>query len=410
MRFLYNIALIKYGLLLRFVALWNEKAKLWSHGRRNLLKKIAADFAGNTLDVVWIHSASLGEFEQARPLIEALRSDYKTVKIVVTFYSPSGYEIRKNYPLADFVYYLPEDTTANARRFIEIVNPKIAVFIKYEYWFNYMNQLHNHQIPFVYVSSIFRPSQTFFQFYGGWFLKHLKMGTHFFVQNHESVALLAKHDIHQVTKTGDTRFDRVASIAEKVDGNAVVQEFKGDSVLLVAGSSWPEDEKLLFDLTMLNPQLKLVVAPHLIDEAHIQQIEKLFSPSVRYSQADITTVRSFKVLIIDNMGMLSAIYNYANMAFIGGGFGAGIHNTLEAATFGMPIFIGPNYHKFQEAKDLKELGVIRVVNQKAELEAEVKQLLYNPQKMNEISEKSKAYIQTNKGATQSIIDFMKPFL
>lgn len=410
MRAFYTFAIVLYGLVVRLASLWNQKAKYWVEGRKDLFLQIEEDFKKKPGRCIWVHSASLGEFEQGRPVIEKLKEKHPEWKIVITFFSPSGYEIRKNYPLADHVYYLPEDTPSNARHLMAILQPKLAIFIKYEYWYNYINELNKTKTPLIFISGIFRGSQPFFQFYGGWFLKHLQQAAHFFVQNETSVELLKENGIVQVSLSGDTRFDRVAEIASKVETNIWVKKFKGDSPLLLAGSSWPEDEKLIKDLAIAKPNLKLIIAPHLIDENHLDQIEYLFQDSIRYSQLIESGYYQNQVLIIDNMGMLSSLYQYAQMAFIGGGFGKGIHNTLEAATFGMPIFIGPNYHKFKEAKDLKEFGVIQVIQSSEQLIKSVDQLLLEDSNLDYLSQRSKCYVQSNTGATDTILEFIEPLL
>ncbi|NPD46157.1 MULTISPECIES: 3-deoxy-D-manno-octulosonic acid transferase [unclassified Lentimicrobium] len=407
MRVIYSFGVFFYGLLIRLASLWNAKAKLWLIGRKDVLSRIENDLKNNDSNIVWIHSASLGEFEQGRPLIESLKQKYPELKIFLTFFSPSGYEIRKDYPLADYIYYLPEDTVSNARQFVKLVTPQIAVFIKYEYWYNYMNELNNAEIPQIFISGIFRPKQPFFKFYGGWFLNHLKNVEHFFVQNEDSVQLLKKSGIDSVSKSGDTRFDRVAEITAKVEANAIVEEFKNDRKLFLGGSTWSPDEQIIKGLHVQQPGLKIIIAPHLIDENHIQQIEELFPNSIRYSKAKDASLKEIPVLIIDNMGMLSSLYQYANFAMIGGGFGVGIHNTLEAATFGMPIFIGPNYQKFQEAKDLLRLGVVNVVHDAAELNQAVSVLLDDVEKWNTIALQSKQYVESNIGATQMILEFIE---
>lgn len=410
MRVLYSFGILLYGLVIRLASLWNEKAKLWVNGRKNILSKISKDFMAIEARVIWIHSASLGEFEQARPLIEALKQKNPELKIVLTFFSPSGYEIRKNYPLADFVYYLPEDSTSNARQLISLIKPKIAVFIKYEYWYNYMNELNNSSIPLIFISGIFRANQPFFRFYGGWFLNHLKHASHFFVQNRESVELLNKVGITNVSKSGDTRFDRVVDIATQVSANNILEKFKNNQTLFLAGSSWLPDETLVKGLHETQLDLKIVLAPHQIDENHLLKIEKLFTQSIRYSAASGEEIQDFRVLIIDNMGMLSSLYQYADIAMIGGGFGVGIHNTLEAATFGMPIIIGPNYQKFQEAKDLLDLKVISVIENSDDLIAQVSHLINNPQQIEDLSAISKEYVNTHTGATQMILEFIDAHL
>ena len=270
-----------------------------------------------------------------------------------------------------------------------------------------MSELKKAEIPQIFISGIFRPKQPFFKIYGGWFLKHLKNVEHFFVQNEDSVKLLKKVGIDRVSKSGDTRFDRVAEITAKVGANAIVEEFKNSQKLLLGGSTWLPDEQIIKGLHHQQTSLKIIIAPHLIDENHIRQIEELFPNSIRYSKAEEVSLKEYPVLIIDNMGMLSSLYQYANFAMIGGGFGVGIHNTLEAATFGMPIFIGPNYQKFQEAKDLLKLGVINLVNDAAELDKSISFLLNDVEKWNAISVQSKQYVKSNTGATKMILEFIE---
>ncbi len=407
MRVLYTFGIFLYGLLIRFAALWNEKAKFWVNGRKGVILRIAEDLKGNESNIIWIHSASLGEFEQGRPLIESLKQEHPELKIFLTFFSPSGYEVRNDYPLADYIYYLPEDSVSNAHQLIKLIKPKMAIFIKYEYWYNYMNELSNTQTPLIFISGIFRSNQLFFKPFGGWFLKHLRQVNHFFVQNEESVLLLKKVGIDKVSKSGDTRFDRVASITAKVESNSIVETFKNNQNLFLGGSTWMPDEQILKEFHSQYPELKLIIAPHLIDENHIQQIQDLFEGSIRYSKAQTAKLKDASVLIIDNMGMLSSLYQYANFAMIGGGFGVGIHNTLEAATFGMPIFIGPNYHKFQEAKDLKNLGVVKVVKNSMDLSSAITPLLNDDSVYNSISRSSKEYVKSNTGATQTILKFVE---
>lgn len=407
MRVVYSFGVCLYACLIRLASLWNEKAKHWINGRKNILSRIENDLKENDAEIVWIHSASLGEFEQGRPLIESLKEKHPELKIFLTFFSPSGYEIRKDYPLADYIYYLPEDSVSNARQFLKLVKPKMAVFIKYEYWYNYMSELNKAEIPQIFISGIFRPKQPFFRFYGGWFLKHLKYVEYFFVQNEDSVQLLKKFGIDKVSKSGDTRFDRVAEITNKVESNTIIEDFKNGEDLFLGGSTWPPDEQIIKGLHLQNPNLKILIAPHLIDENHILQIEALFPNSIRYSKANESDLKEIPVLIIDNMGMLSSLYQYASYAMIGGGFGVGIHNTLEAATFGMPIFIGPNYQKFQEAKDLIQLGVIAVIKDAEELDKAVSILQKDAAKWNSIAVESKKYVKANTGATQMILDFME---
>lgn len=404
MRQIYSLFILLYGFSIRLASLFNAKAALWIHGRRGLFVKVEEDLKNNHKPLIWMHTASLGEFEQGRPVLEAIKAKHPDYGIVLTFFSPSGYEVRKNYDLADFVYYLPLDTPKNAKRFLELVPIKLAIFVKYEYWYNYMDVLHKKSIPLVFVSAIFRPKQIFFQDYGSWFLKHLKNVAWFFVQTQASLDLLQKTGITNASLSGDTRFDRVADIASKAKINDLVAQFKGGSKLLLVGSSWPEDETLIYPLLNTFPDLKIVFAPHLIDAKHINQIEKnSLGNSVLYSKATLDNVSTKQVLIVDNFGLLSGLYRYADFTYIGGGFGAGIHNTLEAATFGMPIFIGPNYEKFAEATDLVELGAIEVLTDTAQLEKNLLHLITFPEKSVELGQQARDYVKRKTGATKHIL-------
>ncbi|OYT15292.1 MAG: 3-deoxy-D-manno-octulosonic acid transferase [Bacteroidetes bacterium 4572_77] len=411
MRFIYTLFIILYSAIIRIAALFSKKAQLWTKGRKNLSKKMELDFSapfsGKT---IWMHSASLGEFEQGRPILEHLRKENPHLRVVLTFFSPSGYEVRKNEALADFVYYLPIDTKGNAQRFLKTIQISMAIFIKYEFWFNYLNELHKQQIPTFFVSAIFRPSQHFFKHTGKWQRSHLQNITHFFVQNQESARLLQSININQYSLSGDTRFDRVIAIAQQAKANPIVEAFANGNSLFLAGSSWPKEEKYLKVLQEEYPDMCFLIAPHLIHEEHIQEIEALFPSALRYSKASKENVLQTKILIVDTMGMLSSLYQYAHYAMIGGGFGAGIHNTLEAATFGMPIFIGPNYQKFQEAKDLIRQGVIQVFENDSQLIGKFKLLNTNNAEYQRIKNASGQYIQLNAGATLKILSKINEYL
>ena len=410
MRWLYTIGIVIYGSMIRLASIWIAKAKLWVRGRKNILGIVERDLKSNKYPIIWIHSASLGEFEQARPIIEELKKQQPIFKILVTFFSPSGYEIRKNYELADFVYYLPEDTTQNARQFLKLVQPHLAIFVKYEFWYNYMQELNLSKTPLIFISAIFRPSQVFFQFYGGWFLKQLQNVDHIFVQTEESEKLLKEQGLSQVSLTGDTRFDRVVQIAKNASSVEIVERFKAGKKLFLGGSTWPDDERIIQGLQAKYTDIKMVIAPHLIDESHLLQIEKVFSNTIRYSKASIEKAKDHQVLIIDNMGMLSSLYQYADFAMIGGGFGVGIHNTLEAATFGMPIFIGPNYQKFQEARDLIKLGVIKVINNEKEFVDIFEFYFRDSERTLEAKKQSLDYIRSKAGATDQIYQYIQQLL
>jgi len=362
---LYLAGIKIYGLLISILSPFNDKAKKWVRGRRGLLARIAKEVDAEAQSI-WFHFASLGEFEQGRPVLEAIRSHHPDIPIVITFYSPSGYEIRKNTPLADHIYYLPEDTPANAKAFIRLINPLLAIFTKYEYWPFYFRALAAQRIPLYLISAIFRPNQIFFKAYGGFFRKTLDCVTHFFTQNEDSLDLLAGLGFTNASLAGDTRFDRVVALPQNRKYIPEIESFAEGAHLLVAGSTWPADEELLSRLHTRFPGWRIIIAPHEIHEEHLRTIEKLFPQAIRFSKSSqsATDHRSRNpdqpspttILIIDNIGMLSSLYGYGQIAYIGGGFGAGIHNTLEAAAYGIPVIFGPNYQKFQEAKDLLANG------------------------------------------------------
>lgn len=401
MLWLYNIGIQFYGLIVRISSLFNSKAALFIKGRHNIFKKVA-----QTIDPkqkhIWFHFASLGEFEQGRPVMEKIKKSYPHRRIVITFFSPSGYEIRKDYSGADGIFYLPLDTPSNASRLIEALNPEMAIFTKYEYWFYYFRELSQNQIPIFIISGIFRPGQIYFKWYGGFNRKILSFVTHFFVQNEESKFLLQQINLNNVTLSGDTRFDRVAENAQIPKHLEIIEKFSINNKVFVAGSTWPADEQLLCVLAKGNPDWKFIIAPHEIDASHIANIETLFPHSSKYSNANTNQ----QVLIIDNIGLLSSIYQYGNIAYIGGGFGIGIHNTLEAAAFGIPVIFGPNYQKFQEAKDLIRIGAAKSISNQDELYSAFKSLTETT-KSGQIASQ---YVNDQKGSTDKILDYLKVLL
>lgn len=348
MRILYTLAIGIYRLAIAIASLFNEKAKLWQRGRKQEFERLCATFK-KTEHPIWIHSASLGEYEQAKPIIERIKKSSPNTKVLVTFFSPSGYEIRKNDPLPDNVFYLPMDFPKNVRRFLEIVKPQCAIFVKYEFWFNYLYELGKKNIPFYFVCAIFRPTQYFFKPWGRWFAKQLQKATFYFVQNEESKQLLKNIDIQNVEVCGDTRFDRVYAIANQSYLLNFVDQFKQQSKLIVAGSSWAPDEQLLADVLNKIKGYKLIVAPHEIHrKGEVLHIFKNFK-TICYSEIDNKNVEDYDVLIIDTIGLLSRIYRYSTLSYIGGAFKTGLHNILEAAVFGVPLFYGPHYSHFNEA-------------------------------------------------------------
>ena len=361
---IYNLIIYLYLLGVAVYSRFNEKVRKMWRGEREAFRILREKVDPNA-KYVWFHAASLGEFEQGRPLMERLRKDHPEYKILLTFFSPSGYEVRKNYEGADIICYLPLDTITNARRFLRTVRPVMAFFIKYEFWYNYLHILKHRNIPVYSVSSIFRPEQVFFKWYGRQYGRVLKCFTHFFVQNEISKDLLEKIHITNVTVVGDTRFDRVLQIKEVAKYLPIVETFKQDTQVFVAGSSWPPDEAIFIPYFNKHPEWKMIIAPHVIGEDHLRQIEKLLEGRkvMRYSsltEADLPSkkaeLQAADVLIIDCFGLLSSIYHYGEIAYVGGGFGVGIHNVLEAAVWDVPVFFGPNNQRFQEAQSLKAAG------------------------------------------------------
>ncbi len=404
MNLLYKAVIFLYSLSIRIAAIFgNEKAKHFIAGRKNIFAQIQNKLQPNEKRI-WVHAASLGEFEQGRPIIEQIKSQYPNYKIFLTFFSPSGYEIRKNYSGADYIFYLPPDTRKHAEQFVKMVDPSMVFFIKYEFWYYYLSTLKKKGIPTYLCSSIFRPSQTFFKWYGGWYRQMLGSFNHFFVQTEESKTLLESISIRNVTVTGDTRFDRVYSIATAARELPEIALFTENKPCLIAGSSWQPDEELLCEYVNGSTGIKFIFAPHEIDEAHIQHIEKLISKKVvRHSQWKNNTQGDFDVLIIDNIGMLSSLYRYGQVAYIGGGFGKGIHNILEAATFGLPVIFGPNYRKFREAVDLiAHEGAFSISNYH-ELKQILDKLFADYVFFNKSATTAKQFVNENIGATDKIL-------
>lgn len=400
MLLIYNFFIRIYLILILIYSFFNKKAKKWLTGRKN------SNFIFNKEKSIWFHFASLGEFEQGRPVLEKMRLLHPGQTIVITFFSPSGYEVRKNTPLADQVYYLPLDTAGNAAKFIEHINPFLAVFTKYEYWYHYFNELNRRQIPLYVISGIFRHQQVFFKWYGGLHRKMLNFVTHFFVQDEQSQTLLKTIGINNVTVSGDTRFDRVWENAQSPKEIEIVAQFKAGKPVFIGGSTWPKDEELIAALIPLYPGWKFIFAPHEIAETKIQALLKLIpqGKAIRFSQInDLSALPGYQVLIIDNIGMLSSLYQYGDIAFIGGGFGAGIHNILEAAAFGLPVIFGPRYQKFKEARDVveKRLG-FSVINEE-ELKEVADILISDSAYRTDTGKKLQAYVKANTGATQKFI-------
>lgn len=410
----YTTGIHIYGLIVRIAALFNAKARLWVKGRQGLFESLEAALANPSLNrrqkkLAWFHCASLGEFEQGRPLLEAFKKEHPEYLILLTFFSPSGYENRKSYNKADIVCYLPLDTRKNARRFLQLVQPEIVFFVKYEFWFNLLTVLQKQRIPHFLVSAIFRADQHFFRWYGDASRSILKSYTHIFVQNDESLELLEFVGIQNASKSGDTRFDRVIEIAAQKKEFPALDQFISGSPILVAGSTWPADEELLTRLMKEHSgKFKMIIAPHEIHEQGIQQLSSKAGPGcVRLSQFTAEQSNDTNLIIVDSIGLLSQLYRLANYAYIGGGFGAGIHNTLEAAVYGVPVFFGPNYGKFQEAIGLISTGGAFPVHDFESFETKILHLLQHPDEHNKASAASKEFVLSHQGATSVILNFIR---
>lgn len=389
----------------------NRKARLWLSGREDVFTKLLQYTQQEKRAVIWCHCASLGEFEQARPLLEAIRQQQPDKAILLSFFSPSGYEIRKDYPGADFVTYLPMDSKANAARFIELTNPQLVIWIKYEYWYYYLQAMNQRNTPLLLVSGIFRPDQPFFKSWGKFHRSMLASFSHLFVQNQASKDLLGTIGLTSIVSvSGDTRFDRVIAIAEKAEGIPLIDAFVKDAPVIVAGSTWEEDEEELDHFANTHPEIKFIVAPHEIEEEHLKDIEKLFHHSIRYSTFVANNPipdSQFpipNVLIIDNIGMLSKLYRYATVAYVGGGFGNdGVHNVLEAAVYGKPVVFGPVFEKFIEAKELVELEAAFDIDNALELEEILQDLLKQDEVYHAACKAAHNYVYGQAGATEKVL-------
>ncbi len=388
-----------YSQLIRLAAIKLPKAKLWYDGRDGLFESMQRAISPSDR-IIWIHAASLGEFEQGRPLIERFRESHPEYKILLTFFSPSGYEVRKDYSGADYIFYLPIDTTKNARRFLDITHPEIAIFVKYEFWFNLLFELRKRGVKSYIVSAIFRKDSIFFKSWGGLWRKALESFDTLFVQDNNSKKLLASLGFDNVVVAGDTRFDRVAAIAKSAKAIPEIELFKGDQRLFIAGSTWSADEDIIKSLTDKNRDIKFLIAPHEVNENNIERLMGLFGDcAARFTKATTEQLVSAQVLILDTIGLLSSSYQYGEFAYIGGGFGVGIHNTLEAATFAIPIAFGPKYQKFKEATDMISLGACCSVSNAEELSAWFTPLLSNEELYNKKCRIAREYTSNQCGAT-----------
>ena len=400
---IYNLIIALYDLAVHIISPFSRKPRKMMKGHWVVYELLRQQLEPG-YHYIWFHAASLGEFEQGRPLMEKIRASYPEYKLLLTFFSPSGYEVRKNYRGADIVCYLPFDKPRNVKKFLDLVNPCMAFFIKYEFWKNYLDELHSRRIPVYSVSSIFRKGQIFFKWYGGTYRNVLRNFDYLFVQNERSKRFLAKIGINRAMVVGDTRFDRVLQIRQEAKELPLVELFKGKAMTFVAGSSWQPDEDLFIEYFNTHPEMKLIIAPHVIDENHLVEIvSKLKRPYVRYSRADENNVLKADCLIIDCFGLLSSIYRYGEIAYIGGGFGVGIHNTLEAAVYGIPVIFGPKYQKFQEAVQLIENKGAYCIKNYVELKVLLDRLMTDDEFLRDTGYRAGSYVTDNAGATDKIL-------
>ena len=401
---IYNLAMYILELGVKLAALFSDKPAKMVKGYREVFDLLQRKIDSNA-QYIWFHAASLGEFEQGRPLIERIRKEYPQYKILQTFFSPSGYEVRKNYAGADIVCYLPIDTPSNVKKFVDLVNPCMVFFVKYEFWQNYLNALYKKGIPVYSVSSIFRPGQIFFRWYGKSYQRVLKTFAHLFVQNQESKMLLAGIGVDHTTVVGDTRFDRVLDICAAAKQLPLVQKFKGDALTFVAGSSWGPDEDIFISYFNAHPEMKLIIAPHVVSDGHLKEIEsKLQRSCIRYTQATEDNVEQADCLIIDCYGLLSSIYRYGEISYIGGGFGVGIHNVLEAAVYGIPVIFGPNNKKFREAQHLLANKGGFEINGYDDFEQLMNRFLTDEAYLKQSGKAAGDYVKGNAGAMELIMN------
>lgn len=398
---LYTIFIRLYYLAISLASLWNKKAKTWIRGRKGLFAELEKKISPSD-KIIWMHCSSAGEFEQGKPILEQLRKDYASHKILVSFFSPSGYTVATNYKNADIITYLPLDTRQNAKRFIEIVKPELAIFVKYEFWYHHLSAAAFRHIPLLLVSAVFRKEQIFFKWYGKFYKQLLFFFRHIFVQDEVSLKLLQDASVQHCSISGDTRFDRVKEIKENFTEVAFIKDFIGTDNVIVAGSTWGDDEQLLSQY-----KAKFIIAPHEINEPHLAQIEKQFDKPLRYSQRQQANGNE-RTLIIDNVGMLSKLYQYATVAYVGGGFTKdGIHNILEAAVYGKPVLFGLNYKKYREAKELIKAGGGFSLTNASELKEKLAALLNDAVQLQSAGAHAENYVQKNIGATQKVLQFIQ---
>ena len=407
MYFLYNLAISISWYLLKIPAFFNPKLRLFIRGRLEVFAQLEKNLKKQE-KVIWIHTASLGEFEQGLPVIKKLRSTYPDHKIMVTFFSPSGYEVKKNSDEAHFITYLPMDTAGNVNRFLDLVQPVLAIFVKYEVWPNYLRGLKKRNIPTLMISGRFTSDQVFFKWYGSFMRTALAQFTHFFVQDDASLNLLKGIGLQNSSISGDTRFDRVSEILDRDNSLPFMEQFKGNSLCLVLGSSWPEDESLLIQyLQEKTTSLKIVIAPHDIKEGHLNTLkDSLGEKHVLYSELEGKDISDYQVLILDTIGLLTKVYSYADIAYVGGGFATGLHNTLEPAVFGIPVIIGPQYAGFNEARELVKLGGISVIDSAASFTQLIDKLIQDSSFREKMGTINTRFIEDQRGATKKIIAYI----
>ncbi len=408
MAFTYDIFCKLYPAGIKIASLFNPKAKLWVKGRRNIFQNLQNTVGDNQQPLLWMHCASLGEFEMGRPVLEAFKVQYPNYKILLTFFSPSGYEIRKNYNGADYIFYLPSDSKENAARFVEICKPTLAIFVKYEFWHYYLQTLKTNDIPLLLISAVFRQDQLFFKQYGEFFKKDLACFRHFFVQNKESLDLLKTIEITNATISGDTRFDRVVEIAKNWQPIPLIEQFCQDNSVFVAGSTWAEDENCFAPFVLAHPEIKHIIVPHDISDERVNDCLKKFPTAIRFSQYKNEPEKTnANILIIDNIGMLSRLYRYATVTYVGGAWGTkGIHNILEAAVFGKPVLFGPYFEKNYEAQELIYAGGGFSSSEPNALVPQLTTLFSNTEILQKSSEAAGNFVQKRTGATDIVMNYI----
>lgn len=408
---IYNFAVQLSALFLKLIALFHPKIKLFVDGRKEVMSYLKKNISEGD-SIIWVHTASLGEFEQGLPIIEQLKQNYPEYRILVTFFSPSGYEVKKNTAAADLVTYLPMDTKKNAIEFLDLVNPKLVIFVKYEIWPNYLRALSQRNIPTLLISALFKENQIYFKSYGGFMRKALHNFTHIFVQDTKSIELLSKINIKNTAISGDTRFDRVIEILERDNNLAFMENFKNGAKTLVAGSTWPDDEEVLVPyINTGESSLKFVLAPHNIKPEHINKLKSSINKkTILYSELENKDLSAYEVLIIDTIGLLTKIYSYAEISYVGGGFATGLHNTLEPAVYGIPVIIGPSFKGFKEAEDLVNKGGVLVVKSPAEFFTLVNDLLKDEEHLKRTGDINSTYVSENKGASIQIMAYVRTLI